>query len=127
MNIKIKQKSQSKSIKPKSLLNNLKKNIFFDRIWDEIQLRFECCGIHSPKDWATVIPPENITQLPMSCCKRKIGSIGNVSCTMDKEDDTRRFNNGCLDEFGNFIRGHAVSLGAAGIIIAFIQVISMKK
>lgn len=59
----------------------------------------------------------------MSCCKRKTGSIGNLSCTMAPEDDLRRFKHGCLDEFGNFIRAHAVSLGAAGIIIAFIQVI----
>lgn len=56
----------------------------------------------------------------MSCCKPEIGIIGNKECKLDQT--AKVYQTGCAVEFGNFVREHAVSLGASGIILAFIQV-----
>lgn len=79
--------------------------------------QFSCCGVESYKDWDTYFKG----QLPLSCCSVPNGIVGNFSCTVENED-TNRFKLGCLTEFSNFIEAHAVSLGAAGVVIAIIQV-----
>jgi len=90
------------------------------KIWDEIQIHFECCGVKAPNDWMNV---EHVQGIPMSCCKRDWGSVGNSTCSLETKD--RLFTTGCLTEFGNFVRANAVSLGAAGIILAFIQLVGI--
>lgn len=91
------------------------------KIWDEIQTDFQCCGVDGPVDWKVVVKNNS---LPMSCCKPGIGIIGNKDCVWsDKpEENVNVYTTGCVIEFGNYVRAHAVSLGAAGIILAFIQV-----
>ncbi|KAM7350928.1 tetraspanin 29Fa [Cochliomyia hominivorax] len=85
-------------------------------MWDYVQRTFTCCGVESFKDWSKYFEKE----LPLSCCSLPNGVVGNFSCTT-YNDDTNRYSLGCLTEFSNFIAAHAVSLGAAGIVIAIIQ------
>ena len=59
--------------------------------------------------------------MPLSCCRIPNGVVGNFSCTVLNED-INRYSLGCLSEFSNYIAAHAVSLGAAGVVIAVIQV-----
>lgn len=89
-------------------------------IWDEIQVDFDCCGVHNSTDWSMNNDRLNATFLPMSCCRSITGAIGTVSCIDPAHPETLR-KTGCVTSFGNFIKSHAVSLGAAGIAIAVIQ------
>lgn len=90
-------------------------------IWDEIQVDFDCCGVHNSSDWGkTNQQLFNETFLPMSCCRTTPGAIGAVHCVDPIHPETLR-KTGCVTSFGNFIKAHAVSLGAAGIAIAVIQ------
>lgn len=90
-------------------------------IWDEIQVDFDCCGVNNSTDWSIKNNQLfNETFLPMSCCRSLPGAIGTVRCIDPDHKDTLR-KTGCIDSFGNFIKAHAVSLGAAGIAIAVIQ------
>lgn len=90
-------------------------------LWDEIQVDFDCCGVNSSKDWSIPENPLfNETFLPMSCCRPITGAIGTVKC-IDPENEWTLRKTGCVTSFGNFIKSHAVSLGAAGIAIAVIQ------
>lgn len=90
-------------------------------IWDEIQVDFNCCGVNNSDDWVKSNPDHfNATFLPMSCCRTSPGSIGMVRCIDEAHPDTLR-KTGCITSFGDFIKSHAVSLGAAGIAIAVIQ------
>lgn len=50
------------------------------------------------------------------------GVIGSLTCDSESEG---LFKVGCVERFGSYIKSHAVSLGAAGIAIAVIQVISL--
>lgn len=48
--------------------------------------------------------------------------------TFECKSDTKTiFKDGCLISFGNFIKAHAVSLGAAGLVIALFQVSTYDK
>uniref|UniRef100_A0A336N925 Tetraspanin n=1 Tax=Culicoides sonorensis TaxID=179676 RepID=A0A336N925_CULSO len=92
------------------------------KIWDEIQMDFKCCGVHKPEDWIPILNTTESGGLPMSCCEPKFGNIGSSSC---KSTDENVYKNGCIDEFGKFVRAHAVSIGAAGLILACIQLIGI--
>ncbi|XP_046812133.1 CD63 antigen [Lucilia cuprina] len=85
-------------------------------LWDYVQRTFQCCGVKDFNDWQPYFKEE----LPLSCCSIPNGIVGNFSCSVTNED-TNRYKLGCLTEFSNFIAAHAVSLGAAGIVIAIIQ------
>uniref|UniRef100_T1PF15 Tetraspanin n=1 Tax=Musca domestica TaxID=7370 RepID=T1PF15_MUSDO len=85
-------------------------------MWDYVQRTFTCCGVESYKDWNTVLNGS----LPLSCCRNPVGHVGSFTCTMNNED-VNRYSLGCLSEFSNYIAAHAVSLGAAGVVIAIIQ------
>lgn len=76
--------------------------------------------MNSYEDW--MVPLEG--EIPLSCCMVQNGVIGEFIC-----DSTNAglFEVGCVDQFGSFIKSHAVSLGAAGIAIAVIQVILFFK
>lgn len=62
--------------------------------------------------------------VPISCCGRAIGAVGNDTCTIEEgENNDRMFQTGCLVAFGDFIKGHALTIGGVGIGFAFVQVI----
>lgn len=88
-------------------------------LWDEVQRDFNCCGVTNYTDWKQVF---NNTNLPISCCSIPVGAVGTFSCTAENSDNNRNDRVGCLLDFSNYIADHAVSLGAAGVIIAVLQV-----
>ncbi|EDV58307.1 CD63 antigen [Drosophila erecta] len=88
------------------------------KLWDDIQGDFDCCGVTTYKDWVVTFPNED---LPMSCCTIPVGTVGTFTCNATEEVDPNRHKDGCLDGFSAYISAHAVSLGAAGVVIAVLQ------
>ncbi|XP_063699897.1 CD63 antigen-like [Culicoides brevitarsis] len=107
----------------KSTMKEYENSTEIAKIWDEIQMDYQCCGVNSPKDWIEVLHNDTNDGLPISCCKPETGIIGNRECNLKMTDKV--YQNGCVVEFGNFVQAHAVSLGAAGIVLAFIQFIGI--
>uniref|UniRef100_A0A6B2EGM2 Tetraspanin n=1 Tax=Phlebotomus kandelakii TaxID=1109342 RepID=A0A6B2EGM2_9DIPT len=89
-------------------------------LWDTIQQRYQCCGIHNYTDWQNIPTSEN-KDMPMTCCNIPYGTLGTFNCT----EELAAVRVGCLEEFGLFIEAHAVSLGAAGIAICIVQFIGI--
>ncbi|XP_001355802.2 CD63 antigen [Drosophila pseudoobscura] len=87
-------------------------------LWDDVQHDFNCCGVSDYKDWAVTYPNAS---LPISCCTIPVGAAGTFSCFNNFTSEGVRHTNGCLDGFSNYIASHAVSLGAAGVVIAVLQ------
>ncbi|EDW57921.1 CD63 antigen [Drosophila virilis] len=87
-------------------------------LWDDVQRDFNCCGVDNSTDWHKVL---NNTELPLSCCHIPIGAIGTFSCMDDINNVFLNGNRGCLSGFADYIAAHAVSLGAAGVVIAVLQ------
>ena len=74
-----------------------------------------------PEDWVT---DPDTKFIPMSCCSIPDGTIGNFTCTPTAETIREV---GCVQQFSDFIKAHAVSLGAVGIALAIVQVIITCK
>ncbi|XP_017152530.1 CD63 antigen [Drosophila miranda] len=87
-------------------------------LWDDVQHDFDCCGVSDYKDWAVTFPNAS---LPISCCTIPVGAAGTFSCFGNFTSEGLRHDYGCLDGFSNYIASHAVSLGAAGVVIAVLQ------
>lgn len=88
-------------------------------LWDEVQRDFHCCGLNNYTDWL-----DTYHGIPVSCCSFETGALNVTSC-QNIEGNTRLYEDGCLEKFSDFISGHAVSLGAAGIVIAVIQFVGI--
>ncbi|XP_030377604.1 CD63 antigen [Scaptodrosophila lebanonensis] len=87
-------------------------------LWDSIQRDFDCCGVTNYTDWRDVFDSD---QLPLSCCTIPVGTIGTFTCDDTITNLNRNKGGGCLGGFSLEIAAHAVSLGAAGVVIAVIQ------
>jgi len=97
---------------------NEKQYEYITLLWDKIQRDFSCCGVDGPKDWQH--------GLPMSCCAVQTGVVDKAECIIDDTDVANQpFSEGCLFTFSNFIAAHAVSLGAAGVALALIQLVGV--
>ncbi|EDV99475.1 CD63 antigen [Drosophila grimshawi] len=87
------------------------------KLWDNVQRDFTCCGITNYTDWEPVLGK---TDLPLSCCSIPVGQVGTFTC--DTDIYNLNYNDeGCLLGFSDYIADHAVSLGAAGVVIAVLQ------
>ncbi|XP_017099076.2 CD63 antigen [Drosophila bipectinata] len=87
-------------------------------LWDDVQRSFDCCGVTNYMDWKEKFPSG---ELPISCCSPVVGQVGILSCMNDVASTEVRHVDGCLGGFSNYIAAHAVSLGAAGVVIAILQ------
>lgn len=86
-----------------------------NKVWDEVQKDFTCCGVDGPKDWEA--NPKYNTTLPKSCCA---SLLANQTCT-----EGLAYTQGCLTKFSNFVEDKIYIIGAVGIAFAFIQMIGI--
>lgn len=78
-------------------------------------LQLQCCGVHSPQDWARAGFAGNT--LPNSCCTEI--AANNPTCdTNDIKSNTE----GCKAQLQRKIEENALILGGVGIGVALIQV-----
>ncbi|KAG5897489.1 hypothetical protein JTB14_031113 [Gonioctena quinquepunctata] len=89
------------------------------RMWDQVQKQFQCCGVHNASDWKTL----NTTthgQIPLSCCDIPTGTTFTFNCTLDKA-----YKEGCLEEFGNFVKANISTIQGVGIGFAVLQLLGI--
>ena len=91
-------------------------------LWDNIQRQFNCCGVNTPNDWLKILNSTN--SLPLSCCNVPPGATGNMSCTINSNPAILH-SEGCLTEFGEYIRGHATTVEAVGLTLAIAQLLGI--
>uniref|UniRef100_A0A1W7RAS2 Tetraspanin n=1 Tax=Hadrurus spadix TaxID=141984 RepID=A0A1W7RAS2_9SCOR len=77
--------------------------------WDYVQKKLKCCGVNSSKDWTNVGKP-----IPESCCADD-----------DCNKETGQYSAGCFKKIDDNIKGHAVQLGVAALVIGFIQLLGL--
>ncbi|XP_062142649.1 CD63 antigen [Drosophila sulfurigaster albostrigata] len=86
-------------------------------LWDNVQRDFQCCGVTNYTNWSDKFKNSS---LPISCCKIPVGALGTFTCENDTLNDNLN-TDACLLGFSDYISDHAVSLGAAGVVIAVLQ------
>ena len=90
----------------KYMKDNMEKNA---TVWNKVQSKFECCGIHNASDWKR-------EKLPDACCLSPTNG-----CSLN--NTVSYYKDGCLDKFTTWVEDHIYYVGAVGIAFAFLQVI----
>ncbi|XP_045174767.1 tetraspanin-9-like [Mercenaria mercenaria] len=84
--------------------------------WDDIQSSERCCGVSNYTDWYGVYDPDYPESLPDSCCDGpNCGSQGRVVA----------YDVGCYKKGKDWIKDNFYTLGAAGIVLGILQIISI--
>lgn len=82
--------------------------------WDDVQKDFECCGVKASEEWEAVFKNDT---LPNSCCKD--------TKTPCSEKSPNKYDEGCADAFVGWSKDNLAKIAAAGLALAFIQVIGI--
>lgn len=86
--------------------------------WDEVQRRLECCGVHSKDDWKDILPD--------TCCRQLLGKHQSCKYIVQEQNSFILHQRGCYEVTKEFVKGHAVVIGTAGIVVAFLMVMRPK-
>ena len=87
-----------------------------NKMIDDIQTRFACCGADGPDDWKNNTNYEN-DLLPKSCCKEDIGE----QCSMSGPHYIR----GCVEIISDELRNSVSYLGSLVITVIVVQIIGL--
>ncbi|XP_053624371.1 CD63 antigen-like [Plodia interpunctella] len=98
------------------------KEYVVEKLWDETQDQFECCGVINATDWLTALDTSTSGGLPVSCCRHEYGAVATFECTVHSKNV---YTTGCSDAFGTWVRSHAGSIGAAGIFLVLMQALAV--
>ncbi|RZF34393.1 hypothetical protein LSTR_LSTR008932 [Laodelphax striatellus] len=101
-----------------STMTKYPEDIGYAKIWDELQSSLHCCGSDNYSSWYRVLN----NSLPMSCCGPEYGAIHTITCNNSLPTF---YDKPCLDALGSVIKEHAVTIGASGISIAFVQLLGV--
>ncbi|CAH2074534.1 unnamed protein product, partial [Iphiclides podalirius] len=80
------------------------------RIWDDMQMEFECCGVAGRHDWVS-------NRIPISCCHIDYGTISPFQCT-----SINAYTVGCASALGEWLSYYAFVLGVVAAIVTCLQV-----
>uniref|UniRef100_T1IN95 Tetraspanin n=1 Tax=Strigamia maritima TaxID=126957 RepID=T1IN95_STRMM len=86
---------------------------------DMLQSQLKCCGIDTYTDWERTRWSNHTKSVPESCCEaRKCHHTPRIH-----EEDI--YTHGCYDKVVDFINGNMGTIGAAGLGIAFFQLVGV--
>ncbi|KAJ0180321.1 hypothetical protein K1T71_003725 [Dendrolimus kikuchii] len=81
------------------------------KIWDDLQMGFECCGVGSNFDYIS-------NQIPVSCCHIDYGTISPFEC---RPQNT--YSDGCATVLGEWLSYNAYVVALTALIITCLQII----
>ncbi|CAG9819422.1 unnamed protein product [Phaedon cochleariae] len=87
-------------------------------VWDGIQRKFHCCGVVNGTDWLNETNTHH--QLPISCCPLPNGAVNNVTC-----DISNSYKQGCLQEFGGYVKDNISIVEVVAIGLAVVQLLGI--
>jgi len=91
-----------------------------NKVLDDIQSHFHCCGANNYSDWQQNEFFNSTHHYPYSCCSDRIETNGTFCKELNK-----LHKQGCVDALDNEIRGSFGLLGGIAIAIAVIQLIGI--
>ncbi|XP_044749167.1 tetraspanin-9-like [Coccinella septempunctata] len=89
-------------------------------IWDHIQLQFRCCGVESYEDWYLIGAWPTERWVPDSCC---LPAVREKGC--GRTDADNWYEGGCYQPIYAWFLNRLTTLGAVGMIVAFLQLYGM--
>lgn len=83
--------------------------------WDNIQMKYNCCGVDGPEDWNKTFAGG---ELPDSCCIN-----GTSSCNITEKKMLHA--EGCYDSIKDIFKKYSWQIGITALVIAFLQLLGM--
>jgi len=101
--------------------------------WDEIQIRFHCCGVANYTDWSRADKYMANNDLPDSCCRRVTRSCGEHQrdgqsvrvAFADDADTSSVFTQGCVGQMQAWVKDNVTLVGCFGAGICAVQLMVM--
>ncbi|CAH0406672.1 unnamed protein product [Chilo suppressalis] len=90
-----------------------------ERMWDDLQIRYECCGLNGPDDYPAIQQP-----ISLSCCPRAYRartSYAQQELYKSCLHSASYFSEGCEDEILYFLQADAECLLGAAIFCFWMQ------
>uniref|UniRef100_A0A2A4IXZ8 Tetraspanin n=1 Tax=Heliothis virescens TaxID=7102 RepID=A0A2A4IXZ8_HELVI len=81
------------------------------KMWDDLQMGFECCGVTGRFDWVT-------SQIPITCCHIDYGTISPFECNTNNA-----YNVGCASTLGEWLAYNAYVIAVTAVITTCLQVL----
>ncbi|XP_038215641.1 tetraspanin-1-like [Zerene cesonia] len=81
------------------------------RLWDDMQMSYECCGAAGRHDFAS-------NRIPVSCCHIDYGTVSPFTCNLTNAHVT-----GCAIALGGSLSNNAYVIGIIGALFTCIQAI----
>ncbi|XP_023012078.1 tetraspanin 5D [Leptinotarsa decemlineata] len=86
------------------------------QIWDNIQIKFGCCGVRNYEDWYMIDAWPDHKWVPDSCC-----FPANYDQNCGKVWGAEVYTQGCYAQINNFFIRRLDIIGFVGILVAFFQ------
>ncbi|CAG4907728.1 unnamed protein product [Colias eurytheme] len=79
------------------------------KLWDDMQMAYECCGAAGRHDFAS-------SRIPVSCCHIDYGTVSPFTCNLSNAHVT-----GCAIALGGSLSKNAFTIGVIGALFTCIQ------
>ncbi|XP_026742597.1 tetraspanin-9-like isoform X2 [Trichoplusia ni] len=102
-----------KEIRPSMVasLNLYNERLDITKLWDDMQMEYECCGVVGRPDWV-------MDKLPVSCCHMDYGTLSPFTCEIGNAYVT-----GCASVLGEWLAYNAHVLGVVAIVATCVQIL----
>ena len=94
-----------------------------NKVIDDIQKSFHCCGAKGPEDWRNNTQFAKGDHIPQSCCSKDLHFVNTSEvCTVTSE---YHYKDGCVENIANQLKGLYDNLVYVGLSVVFIQIIAI--
>ncbi|PZC81541.1 hypothetical protein B5X24_HaOG212465 [Helicoverpa armigera] len=81
------------------------------KMWDDLQMGFECCGVAGRFDWVS-------SQIPITCCHIDYGTISPFECNTNNA-----YTVGCASALGEWLAYNASVIAITALVTSCLQVL----